>query len=130
MEAAQAHFAELEMHKTAERNGVLIFVAAPGAGNSCGHRRLRGVHARCGKEFWEKVAAEMTGHFKREEFTAGIMHGIHKAGELLCPTFSPASRTIKTSFLTTSRTTESSNVLTGLARFPFCCSCKRIGLFP
>ena len=83
--AAQTQFSELGMEKTGERNGVLIFVAP----------RVRkfavigdtGVHARCGEEFWNKVAGEMTGHFKKEEFTAGIVLGIHKAGELLAQHF-------------------------------------------
>src|SRR5579872_7184347 len=83
--AAQAQFTELGMQKTEEKNGVLIFVAP----------RVRkfavigdaGVHARCGKEFWEQVAAEMTGHFKKGEFTQGIQHGVHKAGELLAQHF-------------------------------------------
>jgi uncharacterized membrane protein len=83
--AAQAHFTSLGMDKTEERNGVLIFVAP----------RVRrfavigdaGIHARCGNGFWEKVAAEMTGHFKELEFTRGIVHGVHKAGELLAQHF-------------------------------------------
>jgi uncharacterized membrane protein len=83
--AAQAQFAELGMEKTEEKNGVLIFVAP----------RVRkfavigdaGVHARCGDEFWNAVAAEMTGHFKKGEFTDGIIHGIRKAGELLAQHF-------------------------------------------
>lgn len=83
--AAQSHFAELGMHKTQHRNGVLIFVAP----------RVRkfsvigdsGVHARCGHEFWNKMAAEMTGHFKQGDFTAGILHGVSKAGDLLAEHF-------------------------------------------
>ena len=83
--AAQAQFTELGMQKTDEKNGVLIFVAP----------RVKkfavigdaGVHARCGDEFWGKVAGEMTGHFKKGEFTSGILHGIHKAGELLAEHF-------------------------------------------
>ena len=83
--AAQTQFSELGMEKTGERNGVLIFVAP----------RVRkfavigdtGVHARCGDAFWHAVAGEMTGHFKKEEFTSGILHGIHKAGELLAQHF-------------------------------------------
>lgn len=83
--AAQAHFTELGMQKTEDRNGVLIFVAP----------RVRkfaiigdsGVHARCGDEFWTKVAAEMTAHFKQENFTAGLLHAIKKAGELLAEHF-------------------------------------------
>ena len=85
MAAAQAQFTRLGMHQTEQKNGVLIFVAP----------RVRqfavigdaGVHARCGKAFWEEVAGEMTGHFKKAEFTQGILHGIHKAGELLAQHF-------------------------------------------
>jgi uncharacterized membrane protein len=73
------------MHQTADRNGVLIFVAPRARkfaiiGDS-------GVHARCGDEFWTKVAAEMTSHFKQENFTAGLLHAIQKAGELLTEHF-------------------------------------------
>ncbi|MDB6015542.1 MAG: hypothetical protein JWR19_31 [Pedosphaera sp.] len=83
--AAQQHFTRLGMNKTEEKNGVLIFVAP----------RVRrfavigdaGVHRRCGDGFWQEVAAEMSGHFKKEEFTRGILHGVHKAGELLAQHF-------------------------------------------
>jgi len=83
--AAQAQFTKLEMHKTRERDGVLIFVA-PRA------RKFAvigdaGVHAKCGPEFWERVAADMSGHFKKSEFTAGILHGIRTAGKLLAEHF-------------------------------------------
>jgi uncharacterized membrane protein len=83
--AAQAQFERLRMTETKHRNGVLIFVAP----------RVRkfaiigdtAVHAKCGEEFWKKVAAEMSGHFKQEGFTQGIVHGIQKAGELLAQHF-------------------------------------------
>ena len=83
--AAQAQFERLKMTGTKERNGVLIFVAP----------RVRkfaiigdtAVHAKCGDEFWKKVAADMTMHFKQEGFTQGIVHGIQKAGELLAQHF-------------------------------------------
>jgi uncharacterized membrane protein len=83
--AAQAHFTSLGMEKTKERNGVLIYVAP----------RVRkfavigdaAVHARCGNSFWEQVAGEMTGHFKKAEFSAGILHGVCKAGRLLAEHF-------------------------------------------
>ncbi|EEF62132.1 TPM domain-containing protein [Pedosphaera parvula] len=83
--AAQAQFTALEMHKTSERNGVLIYVAPR-------VQRFavvgdQAVHEKCGQEFWELVAREMTGHFKKSEFTQGILHGVHKAGELLARHF-------------------------------------------
>jgi uncharacterized membrane protein len=83
--AAQHAFDQLGMTRTRERNGVLIFVAP----------RVRkfavigdaGVHQHCGDEFWTALAAEMSGHFRKGEFTTGIIHGIHKAGELLARHF-------------------------------------------
>ncbi len=85
VKAAQVEFARLKMDKTPEKNGVLIYVA-PRA-----HKFAvigdAGVHERCGDEFWTRVAAEMTGHFKRGEFTEGILHGVKKAGELLAEHF-------------------------------------------
>ena len=79
--AAQKEFDRLGMAKSPERNGVLIFVAP----------RTRkfavigdaGVHAKCGDEFWRKLADAMSGYFRKSEFTEGIIHGVRKAGELL-----------------------------------------------
>ncbi len=83
--AAQAHFLEMGMAKTRESNGVLIFVA-PRA-----HKFAvigdAGVHTRCGDDFWTQLAHEMSGHFRKSEFTAGIVHGVQKAGELLAKHF-------------------------------------------
>jgi uncharacterized membrane protein len=75
------------MTKTRHRNGVLVFVA-PRA------RKFAvigdtGVHQRCGDGFWLALAAEMTGHFKQSDFSAGIIHAIQKAGELLAAHFPP-----------------------------------------
>jgi uncharacterized membrane protein len=85
VEAAQAHFVELRMEKTRDRNAVLIFVA-PRA------RRFAvvgdaGVHERCGESFWKELADEMSGYFVKSEFTSGIVHGVKKAGELLARHF-------------------------------------------
>jgi uncharacterized membrane protein len=82
---AQATFMRLGMTKTRHRNGVLIFVA-PRA------RKFavigdEGVHRQCGDEFWQLLAAEISGHFSKSEFTAGILHGTGKAGELLAAHF-------------------------------------------
>ncbi|HEY3915992.1 MAG TPA: TPM domain-containing protein [Verrucomicrobiae bacterium] len=83
--AAQKIFVHLGMHKTKERNGVLIFVAP----------RVRkfavigdeAVHARCGDEFWKEVTAEMSTHFRGGKFTEGILHGVTRAGKLLAEHF-------------------------------------------
>ncbi|MCU0783356.1 MAG: TPM domain-containing protein [Verrucomicrobia bacterium] len=83
--AAQAAFAHLGMAITSERNGVLIFVSP--RTQKFAVIGDAGVHNRCGDEFWQSLAAEMTGHFKRSEFSQGIIHGVHKAGELLAQHF-------------------------------------------
>ena len=85
--AAQTQFERLGMTKPRHRNGVLVFVA-PRA------RKFAvigdtGVHQRCGDGFWLALAAEMTGHFKQSDFSAGIIHAIQKAGELLAAHFPP-----------------------------------------
>ena len=86
--AAQAHFLKLRMDQTRHRNAVLIFVA-PRA-----HKFAvigdAGVHTQCGDMFWRELSEEMAGHFRKSEFTSGIVHGIRKAGELLARHFPPS----------------------------------------
>jgi uncharacterized membrane protein len=83
--AAQAHFLRLGMDKTRHRNGVLIFVAPRT------HKFAvvgdAGVHTHCGDLFWRELAEEMAGHFRKSEFTTGLVHGIRKAGQLLAQHF-------------------------------------------
>jgi uncharacterized membrane protein len=83
--AGQAAFLRMGMNKTRHRNAVLIFVA-PKA-----HKFAvigdEAVHRKCGDVFWQALAAEMSGHFKKSDFTEGILHGVRKAGELLAAHF-------------------------------------------
>jgi uncharacterized membrane protein len=83
--AAQKEFVRLGMAKSPEQNGVLIFVAPRT------HKFAvigdAGVHAKCGDEFWRKLAGAMTGYFRKSEFNEGIVHGVKKAGELLAKHF-------------------------------------------
>ena len=85
---AQAHFLRMGMQKTRHRNAVLIFVAPRT------HKFAvigdAGVHTHCGDVFWRELADEMAGHFRKSEFTTGIVHAIRKAGQLLARHF-PAS---------------------------------------
>ena len=82
---AQAEFLRLGMDKSPERNGVLIFLAPRS------HKFAvigdEGVHARCGDEFWRKLADAMSGYFRKSEFTPGIIHGVQVAGNLLAEHF-------------------------------------------
>ncbi|MGI8436253.1 MAG: TPM domain-containing protein [Chthoniobacterales bacterium] len=82
---AQQKFQELGMEKTAARNAVLILVA-PRA-QKFAVIGDEGVHQKCGAEFWEQLVAEMRTHFKSENFTEAILHGIRSTGELLARFF-------------------------------------------
>lgn len=83
--SAQRHFERLGMTKTAERNGVLVFL--------CPHAQTfavigdRGIHEKCGQEFWTELAAAMSAHFKAGDFTGGLVLGIERAGALLATHF-------------------------------------------
>jgi uncharacterized membrane protein len=82
---ARAHFERLGMTKTQARNGVLIFLAP--ASRNFAIIGDTAVQEKCGDLFWRLLAAAMELHFKRGEFTAGLLHGIEKAGALLAEHF-------------------------------------------
>jgi uncharacterized membrane protein len=88
LRVAQAHFLRMGMDKTRHRNAVLIFVAPRS------HKFAvigdAGVHAQCGDVFWRELSEEMAGHFRKSEFTTGILHGVRKAGQLLAQHFPAA----------------------------------------
>jgi len=78
-------FHKLGMAKTSNRNGVLVYIA-PRA------RRFRilgdvAIHERCGDEYWKAVAAVMEGHFRKGEFTEGVVRGVERLGEELAKHF-------------------------------------------
>ena len=82
---ALRRFHLLGMTRTADRNGVLIYIA-PRA-----HRfRLLGdvaIHEKAGAEFWTAVAAAMEDHFKKGEFTEGVVRAVQTVGEKLAEHF-------------------------------------------
>ena len=83
--AAQAEFVRLGMQNTRQRNAVLILVA-PSSQKFAVIGDVA-VHARCGTAFWQELAAAMSGHFGRGELSAGLLHGIKRAGQLLAAEF-------------------------------------------
>jgi uncharacterized membrane protein len=83
--AAQRHFERLGMTQTKERNGVLIFLAP--RSHTFAVLGDTAIHEKCGDAFWTELAAAMTEHFKRGDFTAGLEHGITRAGALLAGHF-------------------------------------------
>jgi uncharacterized membrane protein len=83
--AARRQFERLGMTGTAERNGVLIFLAP--RSRTFAVIGDTGVHEKCGDGFWRELAAAMGGHFRRGDFTTGLVGGIERAGALLAEHF-------------------------------------------
>ena len=74
-------FKKLNMHKTAERNGVMIYIAMESKkfaiiGDS-------GINGVVPKDFWEEVKNEMLSFFKKNDFVNGIAHGVSRVGDYL-----------------------------------------------
>ncbi len=82
---AEKKFHQLGMHKTTERNAILIFVA-PRA-QKFAVIGDEGVHQKCGAEFWQRLVAAMAEHFRKENFTVALIDGIENAGQLLAQHF-------------------------------------------
>src|SRR5947199_9615189 len=83
--AAQKKFQRLGMHKTRERNAVLIFVA-PRA-----HKFAvvgdKAIHEKCGEKFWQQVVDQMRAHFQSERFSRAIVEALVEIGEILAAHF-------------------------------------------
>lgn len=74
-------FDELNMSRTRDRNGVLIYV-------SVADRRVAiigdaGIHARVGDGFWNDALSLMRGHFAEGRYAQGLIDGVALAGEKL-----------------------------------------------
>lgn len=74
-------FEDLGMTGTAERNGVLLYLA-------CADRLFavlgdRGIHERVEEDFWDAVASRMSSRFREEDFAGGLIDAIREIGERL-----------------------------------------------
>ena len=87
--AAQRKFHRLDMHKTRERNAVLIFVA-PRA-----HKLAvigdKAIHEKCGDVFWQRIAENMRMHFQNERFSHALVEAIKEIGRVLAAHFPKTS---------------------------------------
>jgi len=87
---AQKKFHRLGMHKTPERNAVLIFVA-PRA-----HKFAvvgdKAIHEKCGEQFWQRLVDGMREHFRNEKFSHALVEAIGEAGKALASHFPKRSR--------------------------------------
>jgi uncharacterized membrane protein len=74
-------FKELKMDATAERNGVLFYLAVKS-------RKFAilgdaGINTKVPADFWEQIKSEMQKHFIAGEFSQGLIQGISMAGDAL-----------------------------------------------
>src|SRR5437867_1252353 len=85
LSAAQKKFHRLGMHRTADRNAVLIFVA-PRA-----HKFAvvgdKAIHEKCGEQFWQRLIDRMQRHFRSEKFSDALVEAIEDAGRALAEHF-------------------------------------------
>lgn len=78
---AREVFAKLGMHQTAERNGVLVYLATRSRRFAVlGDEQL---HQRVGEAFWPEIRDLMAGHFGQDRFVEGLSAGIALIGERL-----------------------------------------------
>jgi uncharacterized membrane protein len=82
---AQKQFQKLGMHRTAERNGILFFIALEShkfavVGDS-------GIHAKVGQSFWEGIRDHMVPELKEGRWVGALELGIAEAGRALAEHF-------------------------------------------
>ena len=78
-------FSQLEMHQTAARNGVLIYIAYDD--RQCAIIGDVGIHQYVGDDFWQTECARMIAHFKQKQYIEGILASMQKIGEHLIQHF-------------------------------------------
>lgn len=85
MDRAAHIFKTLKMHETAERNGVLFYMAIKD------HKFAilgdAGINAKVPEHFWDDIKDHMLSHFKKGNITSGMSEGIHMAGQQLSQHF-------------------------------------------
>lgn len=85
LERAKDIFAELEMHKTELRNGVIIYLAHKD------HKLAiwgdEGIHSKVGQKFWEDEIALILDHFRHGDYETGLIEGILQIGQKLKENF-------------------------------------------
>lgn len=82
---AQKQFKKLGMHRTAERNGILFFIALES------HKFAvvgdAGIHAKVGQSFWEGIRDHMMPELKEGRWIEALELGIAEAGRALAEHF-------------------------------------------
>jgi uncharacterized membrane protein len=78
-------FSKLNMHKTAQRNGVLIYLAFED--KQFAIIGDKGINDVVPKNFWNSIKEEMSAYFKQGKFQDGVIHGVKRSGKHLAQYF-------------------------------------------
>ena len=85
IKAAQRVFTKLGMHKTQERNGVLIYIA------TISHKIAiigdEGIHSKLGTPFWDKIVEKLIQQFKAQKKAEALCDCIIECGKQLSTYF-------------------------------------------
>lgn len=84
-DVATRQFEKLGMTATADRNGVLLFLAPR-------DQRFailgdHGINEKCGPNFWNTIASDLRRELAEHHFTPAVVSAIHRAGEALAAHF-------------------------------------------
>jgi uncharacterized membrane protein len=83
--AARRAFTHLGMHRTRERNAVLIFVSLRRRGFAI--LGDSGIHERAGQTFWQEVAAALQAALRAGDLDGGLVRAVGAVGERLAVHF-------------------------------------------
>ena len=78
-------FAALDMHKTAEHNGVLIYLATDD--HQFAILGDIGINEKVPDDFWNHIRDIMQEHFRKGDFVSGLAEGIKASGKALAEFF-------------------------------------------
>ncbi|WP_439880649.1 TPM domain-containing protein [Pontibacter sp. MBLB2868] len=81
LDRATEVFADLQMHKTELRNGVLFYVALED--HEFAVLGDAGINATVPEHFWQEITAEVIRQFKENKYAEGLTTGILMAGKQL-----------------------------------------------
>ncbi|GEO19495.1 TPM domain-containing protein [Cyclobacterium qasimii] len=81
LDRAAEVFEKLKMHKTAQRNAVLFYLAV--VDHKFAILGDAGINKVVPENYWENIKEEMLVHFKTSAFTEGLRKGIEMSGKQL-----------------------------------------------
>jgi len=85
LQSAMAVFTAYKMNETANRNGVLLYIATKD--KKVAIYGDKGIHEIVGQHFWDNTLLIVKDSFKKGNFEQGIIEAIENIGDKLCSFF-------------------------------------------